>query len=246
MTDNRDWSTATPPTGGEDEIASLRERAIEVEEDLDLCREGYAKLRQRAAELEAQLGQLADDHARLTEEKHRFFQRLVTTEGDRDAALARAERAERERDEAKALPRYQEYLAALARAEAAEALAYIGDLRFPDLTWKTRCEELVPDLRAAQARAEAAEARIATARREGWQAGAEAMRERSRIYIIQKLDQASGRWVPHQPVLLKISAYPTEREAMGVRNSCEYLRPGVRFRVACYVELPLPDDGGEG
>lgn len=37
------------------------------------------------------------------------------------------------------------------RADAAEALAYIGDHKFPDLTWKHRCSELVEDLRAKDA-----------------------------------------------------------------------------------------------
>ena len=34
---------------------------------------------------------------------------------------------------------------------ATEALAYIGEKRFPDLTYKARLEELVPDLREAEA-----------------------------------------------------------------------------------------------
>ncbi len=56
---------------------------------------------------------------------------------DFDAREARLARAEQERDD-------------LAR------LAYIDhEHRFPDATWKARCDELVPDLRAATARADA-------------------------------------------------------------------------------------------
>lgn len=40
--------------------------------------------------------------------------------------------------------------AAEGRVERAEALAYIGEKRFPDLTYKARLEELVPDLRKAE------------------------------------------------------------------------------------------------
>lgn len=52
------------------------------------------------------------------------------------AALERAMQAEAERD-------------------AALALAYIGEHRFPDLTWKARAEELVSDLRKAEAERDA-------------------------------------------------------------------------------------------
>ena len=48
-----------------------------------------------------------------------------------DAAEARATERERERD-------------------AAQELAYIGDHRFPDLTWKARCDEASMDLRRAE------------------------------------------------------------------------------------------------
>ena len=59
------------------------------------------------------------------------------TRADFDAREARLARAEQERDD-------------LAR------LAYIDhEHRFPDATWKARCDELVPDLRAATARADA-------------------------------------------------------------------------------------------
>ncbi len=34
------------------------------------------------------------------------------------------------------------YLALSAKLQEAEKLAYIGEHRFPDLTWKARCEEM--------------------------------------------------------------------------------------------------------
>jgi len=40
---------------------------------------------------------------------------------------------------------------AVKERDAALRLAYIGEHRFPDLSWKARCEEVVQDLRAAQA-----------------------------------------------------------------------------------------------
>ncbi len=65
---------------------------------------------------------------------------------DFDAREARLARAEQERDD-------------LAR------LAYIDhEHRFPDATWKARCDELVPDLRAATARADALAALLKEAR----------------------------------------------------------------------------------
>jgi hypothetical protein len=68
------------------------------------------------------------------------------TRADFDAREARLARAEQERDD-------------LAR------LAYIDhEHRFPDATWKARCDELVPDLRAATARADALAALLKEAR----------------------------------------------------------------------------------
>jgi hypothetical protein len=60
-----------------------------------------------------------------------------------------------------------------ARIGELEKLAYIGDHHFPDLTWKARAEELVTDLRAANARAEQARAEVARLERD-WQACREA------------------------------------------------------------------------
>lgn len=71
---------------------------------------------------------------------------VVLPRADFDAREARLARAEQERDD-------------LAR------LAYIDhEHRFPDATWKARCDELVPDLRAATARADALAALLKEAR----------------------------------------------------------------------------------
>ena len=71
---------------------------------------------------------------------------VVLPRADFDAREARLARAEQERDD-------------LAR------LAYIDhEHRFPDATWKAWCDELVPDLRAATARADALAALLKEAR----------------------------------------------------------------------------------
>ncbi len=75
-----------------------------------------------------------------------FTEYAALTRADFDAREARLARAEQERDD-------------LAR------LAYIDhEHRFPDATWKARCDELVPDLRAATARADALAALLKEAR----------------------------------------------------------------------------------
>jgi chromosome segregation ATPase len=53
-------------------------------------------------------------------------------------------------------------------------LAYISDHRFPDLTWKARCEEAVADLRSARAA-------LAVAERERDEARAEVARLRDSL-----------------------------------------------------------------
>ena len=47
-----------------------------------------------------------------------------------------------------------------AETERLRALAYIGECQFDDLTWKSRCDELVTDLRSAEARVAALEAAL--------------------------------------------------------------------------------------
>lgn len=60
------------------------------------------------------------------------MERALDIAAERDAARAEVERMQRERDEAL-------------------RLAYIGEHRFPDLTWKARAEEAGADLAAARA-----------------------------------------------------------------------------------------------
>lgn len=71
--------------------------------------------------------------------------RKSTYDADLAAVIARAKKAEAERDEAL-------------------ALAYIGEHRFPDATWKARCEETAANLRALRAENERLRAVVEAAR----------------------------------------------------------------------------------
>lgn len=154
-----------------DRAEAAEQRAKQAEQDLGRVREeqraDLAALNEARAE--------SAEHFKVREATHMELMALRRTAAldkiHREAAEGRVDKLERERDEARgeAVQLMERYTKAMARVAELEALAWPGEHRFPDLSWKALHEETVTALRAAEKRVaelEALQRRVA-ARLEG-------------------------------------------------------------------------------